>query len=97
MARKRSHSMGLLTNSSQPSVEAFIAVFGHRVSGHGNDRLGETASAELSYGIIAVDDRHLHIDDDRVKWTALGDGLAGTIKDFLAVAGHYHVGTALCR
>ena len=76
MAKKRSHSIGLLMKSSQPRPQAFFPVVAHGVRGDGDDRGGEAAGAELSDGLVAVEHRHLHVHDHRVEGAALLDGLA---------------------
>lgn len=77
--------------------ETFLAVLAHRVRGDGDNWLGETAHSELSYGIVTVDNRHLHVDHDRVEGTVLLGGLVGSIEGFLAVAGRHHVGTGAAQ
>ncbi len=95
MAKNRSQSMGLLTKSSQPRPQALFPVFAHGICGHGDDRGGETAGAELSDGLVAVEDRHLHVHDHGIEGASLEGGLGGPIQGLLAVQGRDDLGAGL--
>ena len=77
------------------NLDTFLAIFGRRIGGQRNDRVGISCFPQLPSCFVAVHDRHLDVHQNDIEGTASLLCCQGKIDGNLSIFCHRNFGTRL--